>query len=335
MLLSKITVDPARFQFRDHPYSEKTVNAIVSEGINLAKFDPIPVLPLAGGKACVAGDGHSRYEAIRRLIAARKMPAAWKAGKDWNIPTRAVDLDEAQRLGWTANLSRDNFTPCEEAKVFKSMLDAGISLKDVAAAAHKGEVYVTKMLLLNTLCHDIRVMVGAAPEVGGIDKLTAQVLASGFERYGVNHSTQQQLWHCFLKCATLNFQSAKKLIDRIGGRLAEKSADGMLFAMPANVATVLQEARERGSACRSAKMGLSLLAKAMEAGGLEDYPDLAAWMTQHGQAAIDALSERVTEDAEVLAGIIAPPKMFKPIPADATDAKIARQYDPKATPSFC
>jgi len=335
MLLSKLNVDPAQFQFRDHAYSEKTVGAIVAEGINLSKFDPIPVLAMGKGKACVAGDGHSRFEAIRRLASAGKMPAAWKAGKDWEIPTRTVDKDEATRLGWTANLSRDNFTPCEEAKVFKAMLDAGISLKDVAAAAHKGEVYVTKMLLLNTLCRDIRAMVGAAPEVGGIDKLTAQVLAGGFQRYGVDHATQQQLWHCFLKGATLNFQSAKKLIDRIGGRLAEKSADGMLFAMPANVAVVLQEARERGSACRSAKMGLSLLVKAMEAGGLEDYPDLAKWIGQHGQTAIDALSERVTEDAEVLASIIAPPKLFKPIPADATDAKIARQYDPTATPSFC
>jgi hypothetical protein len=324
VLLSKITADPARFQFRDGPFSARTVAAIVAEGVDVAKFDPLPLLKEGRGYV-VAGDGHSRFEALRQL--APRLPRAWKRGRDWDVPARVITPGEARRLAWTANLNRHNFTPCEEAKVFAAMLASGMTMAEVAAEAQRSEVYVTNQLKLNTLARDIRAMVGAAPEAGGIDQLTAQVLATGFARHGIDVTTQQQLWHCFLKSAQLNFQSAKKLVDRIGARLAEKSGgDEFLFSIPANAGVVLQEARERGSACRSAKMGLSLLVKALAAGGLEDYPELAAWVGAHGQAAIDALAERVTEDADLLAGMIEPPKVWKARPADATDALIARQY---------
>src|SRR5437868_4361791 len=78
---------------------------------------------------------------------------------------------------------------------------------------------------------------------GGIDTFTGQVLAAGFAKYGVDVRQQRDLWHCVLKHAMLNFQSAKRFIDRIGGRLGEKSEDGLLFALPANATVVLAEAR--------------------------------------------------------------------------------------------
>lgn len=287
MLLSKIIARPDRFQFRETPFSEKTVAAIVSEGIDLAKFDALPLIK-AGRSYCVGGDGHSRLEAIRQLAKSNRLPKAWRRKGDWEIPARTVTEAEARTLAWTANLSRDDFSPCEEARVFQSMLDAGKTLEQVAALAHRCQVHVTRLLSLNSLCRDIRAAVGASAAAGGIDVLTAQVLATGFARYGVELSQQQQLWHCVLKHAMLNFQSAKRFIDRIGSRLGEKSSDGLLFAVPANAVAVIAEAKARGVAARTAKTGLSLLLSARKAGGLDDFPVLLAWLGIPADVKIDA-----------------------------------------------
>jgi ParB-like chromosome segregation protein Spo0J len=329
MLLSKITTRPELYQNRAAAFSESTVAGIVAEGLDLAKFDPIPVLARSG---CVGGDGHSRLEAIRRLAKAGRLPKSWQRGRDFDVPTKPVSEAEARRLAWTANLSRDGFTPGEEAKVYQSMLDGGLTAKEAGELAHKSEAHVSRMLILNTLCRDIRECVGASPAAGGIDILTGQVLANGFARYGVEPQQQQQLWHCVLKHALLNFQSAKRFIDRIGSRLAEKSSDGMLFAMPANAVAVVAEAKARGQAARTAKTGLALLLSARKLGGLDSQPELAMWLDDNGQTVLEDLSARVTEDADVLADLVAPPKQWAARPASPADARIARQYDPQATP---
>ena len=59
MLFSKITANHEKYQKRDTKVSSRTVEAILREGINLAKFQPIPLFPVKGGQWCVAGDGHS------------------------------------------------------------------------------------------------------------------------------------------------------------------------------------------------------------------------------------------------------------------------------------
>ena len=81
-----------------------------------------------------------------------------------------------------------------------------------------------------------------------------------------------------------------------------------------------------------AKTALGLLLSAHKQGGLEGLPGLSIWLEEHGEAAIGLLSERVTEDAEVLADLVAPPKFFKPLADAPGDARIAKQYDPTATP---
>ena len=355
MLLSQIAVLPDQYQFRERPFSEQTVKAIVSEGIDLAKFDPIPILRMHSPDAkpfgeegprvpgldvyVVAGDGHSRFEAIRRLALDARLPAEWSVDPEngeWDIPCRLVTESQARKLSWTANLSRDNFSPCEEAAVFQDMLDAGKSIEDIARIAHRSAPHIQRALSLNFLCRDILAAVGASAAAGGIDVLTAQVLANGFKRFNVAPAQQQQLWHCCLKHAMLNFQSAKKFIDRIGAKLGQRhdAGDEVLFSIPANAVAVVAEAKARGSACRSARMGLSLLMKAMEAGGLESIPELSDWLQKNGDHCIAQLSERVTEDGEILASMVAAPKMWKPRPKTVADDRIARQYDPTATPSM-
>src|SRR4051812_39655150 len=133
MLFSKITANHEKYQKRDTKVSGRTVDAILREGINLAKFQPIPLFPVRGGQWCVAGDGHSRFEAICQLVkTGKKLPKAWAKGGDWDVPHLEVTAKDAELLALTANLSRDNFTPAEEAKVFQEMLDRGMKIDEVA-----------------------------------------------------------------------------------------------------------------------------------------------------------------------------------------------------------
>lgn len=332
MLLSKIKVKPEAYQFRERPYSERTVTGIVAEGINLAKFDPIPLLqydPAERDAALcwyrsrrvqppdevletvyvVAGDGHSRFEAIRRLADDARLPEPWLIDAErgeWDIPHRVVSALEAQRLAWTANLSKDGFTVIERARVYASMVDAGMSPRAIAIDCHTSQVEVTNTLKLNGLCHDIRAAIGTSPGAGGIDEMTGRVLATGFERFGIDHARQQQLWHGVLKHAMLNFQSAKVFIDSIGGRLAEsRGGDDLLFALPANAAAVVADARKRVSNIRKAKLAVAMLLSAAKTGILRDVaPDLHEWCARDGAAVMDQLTHEVTGDGRTLAGII-------------------------------
>ena len=303
MLLSKINVDAKRYQFRFAPYSLKTVEGICAEGVDPAKFDPIPLIR-RGGRYVVGGDGHSRYEAVRRLAKDEpaKLPKRWRRGRDVDVPHRLVDDDEAQRLAWTANMIHHTFNPCEEARVFQAMIDAGRDVGDVAKLCQRRPAHVSKLLPLNGLCRDIRDAVGGDPEAGGIDFATACVLAVGFQRHEIEPQRQQEIWHGALKHAMLNFQSARKFIEAVGPKM--KGRQGALFVLPKNAAAAMEEARQEASAARSASIGVSLLLKAAERGGLKGVPDLARWIRVHGQSAYDRLRKRVTADADVVAGML-------------------------------
>ena len=109
MLLERISVNSSQFQYRETAFSESTVAGIVAEGIDLAKFDVIPVM-MDGAQGIVAGDGHSRLEAIRRLAAAGRLPESWKCrGSDgmngWDIPVRLVCRLWQKSRGRCARLS--------------------------------------------------------------------------------------------------------------------------------------------------------------------------------------------------------------------------------------
>jgi ParB-like chromosome segregation protein Spo0J len=168
---------------------------IVAEGIDLAKFDALPVVSAGRGRWCVGGDGHSVFEALRRLARDGRLPEAWKRGKGWDVPVRMVSPEEAQRLAWTANLSRDNFSAVEEAKGFRAMVEAGMGEEEMARVVQRSDVYVRKTLALNVLCRDIRDAVGLAPDAGGIDKYMSQAMAEKFDQYRIGDQQQQELWH--------------------------------------------------------------------------------------------------------------------------------------------
>lgn len=299
MLLSQIKTNASVYQFRETPFSPRTVDAIVAEGINLSKFDPIPVIR-SGKTGTVAGDGHSRFEAILRLAKGSRLPACWKRGHNWDIPTREVTADEARILAWTANLSRDNFSPCEEARVFQSMLDAGKEIDQIAALVHKSPAYVRKTIPLNCLCRDIRAMVGATPDAGGLDKHIAQALAEKIQQYKIGAAQQQELWHRVLKHADLTVAFVRALIDRIGGTVASSSEDGMLFNIPASVTVAVEEMKDRANQLRRAERGLAWLMQCKDSGVLDQFPEMKSMLDARGESMLSQIKGQTASDANVI-----------------------------------
>ena len=307
MLLSRITVDTKRWQKRETPYSARTVEGILADGLDPSRFDPLPLIQTGhngSARFVVGGDGHSRYEACRRLAKDGKLPAEWKRGRDYDVPHRIVNESQAQVLAWTMNMISQTFTPVEEARVFREMLDAGKTPEQIAKLCNRDARYVTETVQLTTLCRDIKAAVGAEPQAGGIDYRTAVVLAGGFIRYGVDAQRQQELWHRCLKHAMLNFQSARKFIATIGPQMKQTRSKGLLFKLPANAVKVLDDAGKQASAARSASIGVSLLLKAHSRGGLKGVPDLARWVERRGEDVYEQLRRRVTQDADVLAKLL-------------------------------
>jgi ParB-like chromosome segregation protein Spo0J len=306
MLLSRIKTDPQRFQFRDAPFSEQTVQGIIAEGINLAKFDPIPVL-LVSQTYIVAGDGHSRYEAVRRLAAEGRLPRLWMSGAfEWDVPVREVSATEARLLSWTANLSRDDFSPCEEAKVFQAMLESGMSMEVVAQAAHRSSGYVRTALPLNVLCHDIRVMVGKPHDAGGIDKYSAFALAERFQRYQIAQVQQQELWHKCLKLVSLTPKFVRAFLDKIAGSLGSGREAGMLFDLPASMEVAVQDFKDRARQLRRAQLGIEYLMVCVDSGVLDDYPELRDIVKTDGSRILAGIKSRVFDDAAVLGELVTP-----------------------------
>jgi hypothetical protein len=59
--------------------------------------------------------------------------------------------------------------------------------------------------------------------------------------------------------------------------------------------------------------------------------DLATWLDSKGQDVMGCLATRVTEDGEMLADMVASPQTWKARPASPADARMASQYDSRAT----
>ena len=306
--LDHLTAKPDRYQFRTTAFSHATVDAIVSEGIDPAKFDPIPVLKL-GRDHVVGGDGHSRHEACRRLAAEDRLPASWRKQKRWTIPVRHVDADEAQRLAWTANLSRDDLSPVEEARVFQAMLDAGHDTAGVAQLAHRSANYVRKLLPLLSLATDIAERIGHTPDAAGIDKHVACVLAERFERHGIAKAAQQQLWHSTLKHADLTTTLARQVVDRLAASLAglpPREQANLLFDMPVDAEAAVRRIADRAQHVRRATRGLAWLLQAVREGGLDVFdgvPELRDLLTSKGDAMLETIKQAGEADAAVITAL--------------------------------
>jgi ParB-like chromosome segregation protein Spo0J len=298
MLLSQITVDAQRYQLRDTPWSEQTVSGILA-GFNPSKFDALPILLSSPGHYIVAGDGHSRYEAVRRLAERAELPARWAitdaGGKpiDWDIPSRTVTHGEARKLSFTANLSRDNLTAVEESKVFQRMLDIGYSIDQIASESHRKVDYIKSSLPLNCLCVEIRAAVGQTSDAGGIPVDAAKALAAKFQQYKWTATAQQSLYHKLLVKTYLNPQMARELIDGLQARSGGKSADDLLFALPENVGAVLTQMKGDMENMKRASRALNGLIQAAESGVLSPFAELDALVRQQGKRIMGLMDQVV------------------------------------------
>ena len=305
MLLSQITVDPKRFQLRDKPFSENTVNGILREGLDVARFDPLPLLPTAEGVLyVVAGDGHSRYEAIRRLAETAALPDAWAVGDDWDVPSKIVTDEQASRLRY-ANLQRDNFTATEEARIFQQMLSEGLSISDAAERAHRSIDYVKQMLPLNGLAECIKGAIGRSADGGGIDKGIAIAMAERFQRHGIEKAQQQELYLKVFAHSPLSVEFVRAAIDEIAPRIKETVTQGVLFAVPASVTAAVKDMKDR--ARRLAKVTRAVRALVSEAGSdvLNGLPELQQLLQVDGERMLGQLEYEVASDGQVIGQLVA------------------------------
>lgn len=285
-----------------------TVEAIVAEGINLAKYDPIPVLSRCpftqGGGWLVAGDGHSRFEAIRRLAAADRLPSEWRRYTGWQIPCKLVTAEQAQTLKWSANLSRDQLTACEEAGVYAEMLATGLSIDEVATIVHRRPSDVRKMLPLNGLADCIRRMVGLSQDAGGLDKETACAMAERFEYYKIDKGQQQELWTKALAHAELTPAFVRAFVNAVGAEVSKAGGgEGMLFELPTAVTHVMGLLKGRAENLRRLERALSgLLAVRRDAPGLiEDLmPELSDVLVKHGSGYLAAVKEQSASEGSLV-----------------------------------
>lgn len=299
MLLHTIGTNRKKYQYRERAFSEQTVAGIVEEGVKPAKFDPIPVIQDGEGWV-VAGDGHSRLEACRRLAEEDRLPEQWRRPDGWEIPTRQIDPDSAMDLAQTANMSRDQFAPMEEARIYADRLAAGHSIEAMARSSHRTATHVRRSLQLLDLCRDIQEAIG---QPHGINMMTAQILAVEFNRLGIGKDQQRDLWHKALKNAGLTAELAKRFMKAIARRIAKAQVTSdALFDLPANAAAIIHDARREFHAIQQARYGINKLIEANAEGVLDEIlPGLAQWLRDNANSALKMLNKRFTEDAAALA----------------------------------
>lgn len=234
-----------QYQFRESAFAQDTVDAIMAEGFVAAKFDPLPVFRLQG-KWYIGGDGHSRYAALNALKAAGQFIPP-------TIPVRVVGMNDILRLAYTANMSRTPFTPCEEAAIFKRRQDAGESLDDIARTSNRTGPYVRDRLLLNLLAPTLRPLVGKAEY--GMTVGTAIAFAKSCAKYNIDHGQQQALWKSVVSQGDFTPKMLEIALKGMAGAVTERSSEGMMFEMPANVGAIASGLNDAGNqimaACRA------------------------------------------------------------------------------------
>lgn len=143
--LSKI--EPRETQPRqqfDAASLQELANSIIQYGL----LQPITVRPLSSGTyQIIAGE--------------RRWRAAQMAGLQ-DVPVRVVDADDkkAQELALVENLQREDLSPLEEARGFRSLLeDYGLTQEEVAQSIGKSRSAVANSLRLLSLPEPIQDMV--------------------------------------------------------------------------------------------------------------------------------------------------------------------------------
>lgn len=141
--LKKIANDPnqPRSFFDEHALEELT-QSIREKGV----LQPILVRPAGKGYMIVCGE--------RRYKAALSVNNAFKDRSTIPAIIRDISDDEALELQIVENLQRKDVHPMEEAVAFKSLLDHGKDIKEIAARVGKSEFYARQRVKLCALNKD-------------------------------------------------------------------------------------------------------------------------------------------------------------------------------------
>lgn len=304
MKLSLITSRPDLFQLREARYSTATVEGIIAEGIDLAKWSDLPIVSgnevpgAAAGTWIVAGDGHSRHAALQRLAVSGQLPAEWKSGDDWEIPCKMVSYQDTERL-MLANLCREDLTPAAEARGFQLMRDRGLTDETIATRSHKKPDYIKRMLRLNTLAECIKERIGKPGDAGGISKDCAMVLAVEFDNYGIKPQQQQEIYNKVLAHSELTPGFIRGLLKKLGPAM-KSSTENALFAIPATVEGAVKTVQDKARAIKRAAAALATLMALADDGILDSCQELLNVVQKHGQAAIDQFKYEADADAAVI-----------------------------------
>lgn len=138
--LKNIVPDPNQpRKFFDEQAQDELTNSIREKGV----LQPIMVRPY--GKKFMIVCGERRYNSSTAVMAAFKHRDV--------IPAiiRNISDDEALELQIIENLQRKDVHPMEEAVAFKSLVDHGHDLKEIAAKIGKSDFYARQRLKLNAL----------------------------------------------------------------------------------------------------------------------------------------------------------------------------------------
>jgi hypothetical protein len=218
--LNDIHAAPQAFQMRDAPFSETTAAAIHKEGFNLDKYNPIPVFKDGSGKYgpkgkyIVAGDGHSRFEGLKRLAAEGRAPS--------EIAVKIVSETAAHELARTANTSAVPFTPLELGKVFQRERESGLNAAQIAAEHRTTRQRVLDMLALNALPEYLRGMVGG----GALKPELASVLGEWIKANDVAAEDANQIFTRFISKTQLTKSELAAALDTLAKARSKSKQTG-------------------------------------------------------------------------------------------------------------
>jgi ParB family transcriptional regulator, chromosome partitioning protein len=135
ILLAEIRPDPNQpRKYYDEVAMQELTESVKAKGV----LQPILIRPNGKGYILVCGE--------------RRYRAATAAGlKEIPVVIRELTDEEALELQIIENLQRKNVHPMEEAFAFKSLLEKGKEIKEIAARVGKNEYYVRQRNKLNAL----------------------------------------------------------------------------------------------------------------------------------------------------------------------------------------
>jgi ParB family chromosome partitioning protein len=142
--IALIEIKPDPNQPRKY-YDETAMQELVASVKEKGVLQPILVRPAKTGKGYTLVCGERRYRAAMSVFSDNILK------KDIPAVIRELNDDEALELQIIENLQRKDVHPLEEAVAFKSLLEKGKDVKEIAARVGKSDFYVRQRMRLNGL----------------------------------------------------------------------------------------------------------------------------------------------------------------------------------------